>query len=755
GGGLARDTYFAGYLPPSAAPGGGGGVRSQSAPRSLSAQALNLRSDLNAFEPASGGVAIGAPAPSSSPEPVRSTYTHQKADAPDAFAHVIRPFVAGVFERNAVATGVVPPKSATDQNKIAGAATPPERPPSWRSPTHGIFHTMRQRIVSRRAYDFSVPENRSSQESHSSTAAGELGASDAASAKSVPHPSTAKTGAGDLHLSQSHPAVSPKASKPAAGVFGMVRRRVGSANAGTVAPRPDVRQKRPSKTRAGNDIASDHVRTNGPASTRSSANAAAWDSQSKQRKPEESPGAQITGARAGESDDDSRPAALTEAPGSSQFLSVRKLRRRVKSSFELGIFRKPHGRDTQQFLIDAGSSPRELYGGDAVGDVCPGGLKTLSAGGPGAHPGTSGRRRLSRSVSDVAALDATNANTSERCQEDSPCLDVKDAPHGPENGGKRVVGGRFGAKLVRKTHVSRSVGELRWRTRSASGLRFPLAGRLPDAAPSESGPGGQTGGLVERAASTAGTRRASDADAPLGELTRLHGGSSISDPNLLGSETALTVSGAVSKTSLDSTGGQPLNADGSDAELSYSDAQSGLPFPTGEYQGPTVKVRLMNNDHIVSLAIHWDAKEVRHSAAIRAIVADLGIADPGTGTDLDVTLSDPARYKLCKLDQNAPAHRKFFADGMPLFLYRLQDGVRDRLRLVDTKAPEVVKIALPSGRPALDLPCEHGLQAGVVVRRLQEHARLSPDEKYRLYYPQYGVWLDNSEPMSAYEIGRE
>ena len=148
---------------------------------------------------------------------------------------------------------------------------------------------------------------------------------------------------------------------------------------------------------------------------------------------------------------------------------------------------------------------------------------------------------------------------------------------------------------------------------------------------------------------------------------------------------------------------------------------------------------------LIKLSASWSIDE-----AIRQILIEAQRANSADTPGKSVNPELFAFFRLCKLDAKSPGTRSWMTNNQQLWAYRIIDG--DAIRLVDTRKSESVRVTVPPSTESMEFDFGSELLVGGAVARLRTEKKIESKERYGLYFPQHGVWLDDSKTMLSYEI---
>ncbi|TPX31310.1 hypothetical protein SmJEL517_g05330 [Synchytrium microbalum] len=156
----------------------------------------------------------------------------------------------------------------------------------------------------------------------------------------------------------------------------------------------------------------------------------------------------------------------------------------------------------------------------------------------------------------------------------------------------------------------------------------------------------------------------------------------------------------------------------------------------------------------VQVFVHWNSawSTIRltcMSTVSDAIKAMLVEVTHSAGTEAD----DPSLYRLCKLDRNSPGQRTWLNPGQTLLQLKISDGDELRLRLVSHNEKMVLTIPPSSTKHTFEYNFDLTIK-DAVANLLKDHLP-TEEGRYGLYYPRFGIWLDDTKALFQYDIVQE
>ncbi|KAI9011465.1 ras guanine nucleotide exchange factor domain-containing protein [Gaertneriomyces semiglobifer] len=162
-----------------------------------------------------------------------------------------------------------------------------------------------------------------------------------------------------------------------------------------------------------------------------------------------------------------------------------------------------------------------------------------------------------------------------------------------------------------------------------------------------------------------------------------------------------------------------------------------------EYHGHSFPVRVLSHGSVAD--------------AIQSIMIDLChyLETSGSNISESISISDQnkAQFRLCKLERYSPGVRTWMDPAHVLGTYDFMSGDEVRLKHVEDIERTCVIVPPSSVRHTL----EYGFDAVVkdVVAKLREEHVGNKEEKYGLYYPRYGIWLEDGKTLFSYDLQPE
>ncbi|KAL2915221.1 hypothetical protein HK105_205328 [Polyrhizophydium stewartii] len=123
------------------------------------------------------------------------------------------------------------------------------------------------------------------------------------------------------------------------------------------------------------------------------------------------------------------------------------------------------------------------------------------------------------------------------------------------------------------------------------------------------------------------------------------------------------------------------------------------------------------------------------------------------GRDL---LADPPSFLLGKVDHNSPSIRTWMNPDTPISVYDIKQG--DELLLKHIDDVESVPVAIPpqaerqSFQYKFDLLVSEAIQ---VLRGMYQSPQSEHKERFCLYCPHFGMWLDETKTLFSYNLSSE
>ncbi|KNC98322.1 uncharacterized protein SPPG_06715 [Spizellomyces punctatus DAOM BR117] len=138
--------------------------------------------------------------------------------------------------------------------------------------------------------------------------------------------------------------------------------------------------------------------------------------------------------------------------------------------------------------------------------------------------------------------------------------------------------------------------------------------------------------------------------------------------------------------------------------------------------------------------------------AIQSILIDFAQAEMHQPKDCKEEAVDRTGYRLCKLDRNVPGVRVWMDPQAILGSYDFMQG--DEVRLKHINDIETSTITIPPSTTPHHFAYSFTVLVKDAVAQLREE-HLTKEEKYGLYYPRLGIWLDDGRTLFSYDLQQE